>query len=60
MLELISEADITTEFWTIELSMSLKFTKGFPNNFTGSWSRWAFMWELTEIDTIFQNFVNFS
>jgi hypothetical protein len=60
MLILVSETDITTEFWAIELSMSLKFTKGLPNDFIVSLNRRAFMWELTEINTVFQNFINFS
>ena len=59
-LILVSVANIATKLWAIELSVSLKFTKGLPNNFTVSLKRRASMWELTEINTVFQNFIDFS
>jgi len=58
-LILVSVANIATKLWAIELSVSLKFTKGLPDNFTVSLKRWASMWELTEINTVLKNLVNF-
>jgi len=50
-------AYITPKFRAMELSMSLKFTKGLPNDFVGAG---AFVGELAEIYAVLDNFVNWS
>ena len=57
ILEFFSITNITTKFWTMELSMDLKFSKSFPDNFSFS-IHMTSVWELTEINTILKNFVD--
>ena len=59
MLILFSVADVTSEFWARVLSMSLEFSKGLPDNFTSTIIKVASMRELTEVNTVLKNFVNF-
>jgi hypothetical protein len=58
VLELFSVANIATKFRAVELSMSLKFSKGLPDNLSSSVLSVTFMWELTEINTVFKNFID--
>lgn len=58
MLKFITIAYIATEFGAVELGVNLKFTQGFPHDFTFAIGTRTSMWELTEIDTILENLIN--
>ena len=57
MLELRSVADITSELGAVELSVCLELTEGLPDDLTAIFI--ASMWELTEINAVLNNLVNF-
>lgn len=60
MLELLSVANIATKFGAIELSMSLELSKSLPDDLTLSvFIAAAFMRELTEVNTVLENLVDF-
>ena len=56
-LRFLPVANITAKFGTVELRVSLQFTKSLPYNVIGTW---AFMRELTEINTVLDDFVDWS
>ena len=58
MLILIKVANITTKFRAMVLSMCLKLSQGFPNNFLLARTFDAAMRELAEINTVAENFVD--
>lgn len=58
VLELITIADVTSEFRAMELCMSLKLTQGLPDDWLVTLKRWTSVRELTEIDTVLQDFVD--
>jgi hypothetical protein len=57
MLELGSVADITSELGAVELSVCLELTEGLPDDLAAIFI--ASMWELTEINAVLNNLVNF-
>lgn len=58
VLEFFSVADVAAEFWAVELSMCLELSESLPDDFSSSISV-TFMWELAEIDTVFEYLVYF-
>ena len=58
MLVFFSIAYVTSEFRAVELSMCLELVQGFPNYFTSTIVCEALMREFTEVNTIFEDFVN--
>lgn len=58
MLIFLTIANVATEFRTVELCMSLKFSQGLPNDFSSSVEARAFMWEFTEVNTVLQHLVH--
>ena len=59
VLEVLNVAEIASKLRAIELSMVLQLRERLPDNFVSSVLRLAFMWEFTEVDHVFENFVYF-
>ena len=59
VLEVLNVAEIASKLRAIELSMVLQLGERLPDNFVSSVLRLAFMWEFTEVDHVFENFVYF-
>lgn len=57
VLELRPVADITSKLWAVKLSVCLKLTEGLPDYLSSH--SWAPMRELTEINAVSYNLVNF-
>ena len=59
MLEFFTVADVAAEFGAVELSVSLEFAKGLPDDLSSSIVSEASVRELAEVDTIPKNLVHF-
>ena len=58
MLVLFSVAYVAPEFGAVKLSMCLELVQGFPNYFTSTIVGEALVGKFTEVNTIFEDFVN--
>jgi hypothetical protein len=58
VLELLSIANVATEFGALVLSMCLELTEGLPDDLRATFSGPASMRELTEVNTVSKNLVD--
>ncbi len=58
MLKFFLVTDVTPKLGALIHSMFLKVKHGFPDYAAVFGLEIAFMWELTEINAVFQNFIN--